>query len=246
MLKSLYSDSLPSHIVPSHFYDHFVRSSFDLVVDVSKTSNGFKTLHGKLSSHIKKQVGVDLPPFPRLNNSPVSSNISLLNKETVEKALCYFEKDYDAFQFTVPDISNWRYQEIDKRELQFFNTFIGVASRFYEVHKLSGDLNRNVDSLNEKLGSCEVDLQALKEERDAQVKKKSFSEVLKNKRWLSAKEAECQEVTRERDAQVKEKEEFQRSIEEQKQWLSAKEAECQEVTRERDAQVKEKRVSAKY
>ena len=131
MLKSLYSDSLPSHIVPiSHFYDHFVRSSFDLVVDVSKTSNGFKTLHGKLSSHIKKQVGVDLPPFPRLNNSPVSSNISLLNKETVEKALCYFEKDYDAFQFTVPDISNWRYQEIDKRELQFFNTFIGVASDF--------------------------------------------------------------------------------------------------------------------
>ena len=61
--KSLYSDSLPSHIVPiSHFYNHFVRS-FDLVVDVSKTSNGFKTLHDKLSSHIKKQVGVDLPPF---------------------------------------------------------------------------------------------------------------------------------------------------------------------------------------
>ena len=153
ILKGLSSESrLGSHVDPiARRYNNYVRSCFDITVDISHGSNGFSLLHKSLSHHINKILGADLLPFKQLNESPLKSNTRFLSRENVEKAALYFEEDYRSFPFSAPTFSDWVQEFPASDDLRRLNMFVGLSTGFIKACSRSKELEVVIQEKNYQL-----------------------------------------------------------------------------------------------
>ena len=234
ILKGLSSESrLGSHVDPiARRYNNYVRSCFDITIDISHGSNGFANLHEILGDHIKKTSGVSLPAFKRLNESPLKTNVKFLNRENIEKSLIYFEEDYRSFPFSPPIVSEWVQEYPKASDLEQLNMFLGLVSRFSEVFNRSSELENLIKEKNSRLESFNTNCQdQAKELKQAIMKhdelKQQIKDVITEKKavektvdelnkHVSAQAAELETERKEREA---EKEATQSTIKELSQQL---------------------------
>ena len=153
ILKGLSSEgNLGTHVEPiAKRYNNYVRSCFDLTVDISRGGDGFMKLHNILSNHIKNSIGLNLPDFKHLNESPLKTNVKFLSIENVEKSILYFEDDYRSFPFSPPQVSDWDQEFPKVNELRPLNLFIGLVSRTEEALDLSKELSLKVEEKSSQL-----------------------------------------------------------------------------------------------
>lgn len=251
ILKGLSSESrLGSHVDPiARRYNNYVRSCFDITIDISRGSNGFADLHEILGDHIKKTSGVSLPAFKRLNESPLKTNVKFLNRENIEKSLIYFEEDYRSFPFSSPIVSEWVQEYPKASDLEQLNMFLGLVSRFSEVFNRSSELENLIKEKNSRLESFNTNCQdQAKELKQAIMKhdelKQQVKDVIAEKKavektvdelnkHVSAQAAELETERKEREA---EKEAVERTVEELNRHVSAQAAELETERKEREAE----------
>ena len=119
-----------SHVRPiSSISASTVRSAFDVVIDISKGKSGFTKLEKMIRSHFDS-LDLSFPSFSRLNESPIPTDTSLFSRSIVQKALVYYEQDYQAFNFSVPCVSSWNQTTPGRVQVNGLNAFLGAAARF--------------------------------------------------------------------------------------------------------------------
>ena len=226
ILKGLSSESrLGSHVDPiARRYNNYVRSCFDVTIDISRGSNGFSVLHEILGDHIKKLSGIDLPPFKRLNESPLKTNVKLLNRENVEKSTVYFEEDYRSFPFSPPAVSDWVQELPDVGDLRQLNMFVGLVSRFSEVYNRSSELEDLIKEKNKQNVELKQHVNnTIAEKEAAQTTIKGLTQQLEHaSALLTEKQSELNTVSEEAELTLLQLHQLQEEKEKNKQNVELK------------------------